>query len=204
MIIVEPSVELLHHTPDAEKVIERSGRICWKSEGNMNADSHVAFIRMIKSKNHASVLEHATAGFVIVTDRGISHEAVRHRLASYSQASTRYCNYSKDKFSNQISVIVPDGIEPDTPEYRDWYEACEFAEKSYFSLLNRGVKPQIARSVLPTCLATEFAWTANLREWMHILDLRGSSAAHPDIRKIIEQIKPHLIRIAPTVFEEFK
>lgn len=201
MKIIEPSVELLHFTPDAEKVIERAGRLCWKSDDKISEGSHTQFIRMIKSKNHASVLEHASAGFVVTTDRGISHEIVRHRLASYSQVSTRYCNYGKDKFGNEITVVKPVDILVGTPEYLEWEFACRQAETSYMDLLNRGIKPQIARAVLPTCLATEIAWTANFREWLHICDLRGSAAAHPDIRIIVELIKPMLMRIAPTVFD---
>ena len=200
MRIVESNVELLHSTPNPELVIERAGRICWKSEDRISEDSHVAFINMIKSKNHASVLEHASAGFIITTDRGISHEIVRHRLASYSQASTRYCNYSKDKFGSEITVIKPVELSEGTSEYENWRSACQEAEAAYMTLLQAGVKPQIARAVLPTCLATEIAWTANFREWLHICDIRGSVASHPDIRVIIEKIKPMLINIAPTVF----
>lgn len=202
MQILQPSVRLLHSTPDAERVIEEAGRICWKSEDRITDDSHPAFIRMIKSKNHASVLEHASAGFVVLTDRGISHEIVRHRLCSYSQVSTRYCNYGKDKFNSEISVIRPSELIEGSPEWFVWVDSCEGAEKAYLEMIGRGVKPQVARSVLPTCLATEIAWTANLREWRHICDLRGSAAAHPDIRIVIEQIKPHLREIAPTVFED--
>jgi len=205
MKIVEPSVTLLHHTPDAEKVIERAGRVCWKSEGNITEDSHVAFIKMIMdpSRKHESVLEHASAGFSIVCDRGISHEIVRHRIASYSQASTRYCCYAKDKFGGEISVIRPSGIKEGTNEGVVWYEGCYHAERAYLKLIELGVLPQNARSVLPTCLATEIVWTANLREWMHILSLRSAKAAHPDIRVIMEMIKPHLVSIAPTIFANY-
>ena len=202
MRIIEPSVELLHSTPDAERVIERAGRICWKSEDRIGGDTHQAFVRMIKGKNHASVLEHASAGFIVTTDRGISHEIVRHRLCSYSQVSTRYCNYGKDKFGGEISVIQPSELKCDSPGWQDWYNSCVQAENSYLDMLAKGAKPQTARAVLPTCLATEIAWTANLREWWHICELRGSAAAHPDIRLIIEKIKPLLREIAPTVFED--
>lgn len=201
MRIIEPSVELLHYTPDPEKVIEKAGRICWKSEDRITDDSHSSFIRMIRSKNHASVLEHASAGFIVTTDRGISHEIVRHRMASYSQVSTRYCNYGKDKFGNEITVVKPVDLKVGTEEYIEWEYGCREAENAYMNLLNKGVKPQVARAVLPTCLATEIAWTANFREWLHVCDLRGSAAAHPDIRVIIALIKPMLVQIAPTVFE---
>ena len=205
MKIVTPSVTLLHHTPDAEKVIERAGRVCWKSEEKITEDSHVAFIKMLMEpgRKHESVLEHASAGFSIVCDRGISHEIVRHRIASYSQASTRYCCYAKDKFGGEISVIRPSGIEESSDAYWWWWLGCSNAEQAYLKLIELKVPPQNARSVLPTCLATEIVWTANLREWLHILSLRSAKAAHPDIRIIMEMIKPHLVSIAPTIFEEY-
>lgn len=99
-------------------------------------------------------------------------------------------------------MIQPSELKCSDPGWQDWYNSCVQAEDSYLEMLAKGAKPQTARSVLPTCLATEIAWTANLREWRHICDLRGSAAAHPDIRIIIEQIKPHLREIAPTVFED--
>ena len=210
MKIVKSSVELLHATPNAEQIIERAGRVCWKSEERITADSHVAFIKMLMEpgRKHESVLEHASAGFSIVCDRGISHEIVRHRLCSYSQASTRYCNYSQGKFCGEISVIKPSdlvqGDPPGTPEFRAWLHSCQTAENEYLKMLEAGVKPQIARSVLPTCLATEIVWTANLREWMHILTLRAAPSAHPDIRIVMKMILPHLLAIAPTVFEGFR
>lgn len=204
MKVEQPTVELLHYTPAPEKIIERAGRICWKSEERITDESHIAFIKMLKSKEHASVLEHASAGFIVSTDRGISHEIVRHRIASYSQSSTRYCNYSKDKFGNEITVMLPSGVEPGTPVYSAWEASCLAAEAAYFQMLKEGAKPEIARSVLPTCLKTELVWTANLREWLHICSLRGSKAAHPDVRKVIEQIKPLLYGLAPVVFEDFQ
>ena len=200
MNIILPRVELLHCTPDAEKVIERAGRICWKSEDRITEDSHAQFIRMLRSKNHASVMEHASAGFIVTTDRGISHEIVRHRLCSFSQVSTRYCNYGKDKFGG-ITVIKPVDLDPMSDMYLEWSESCLVAEEKYLLMIRNGIAPQVARSVLPNSLATEIAWTAKLREWLHILDLRGSAAAHPDIRVIIEMIRPLLVQIAPTVFE---
>ena len=204
MIIETPSVELLSFTPMPERLIERAGRVCWKSEERMTEDSAPEFIHMIKGKNHASVLEHASAGFLIKTDRGISHEIVRHRIASFSQESTRYCNYSKDKFANEITVIRPCGVPlGDLPLYEEWFHACKAAERQYFAMLKCGASPQIARSVLPTCLKTEIAMTANLREWLHFLDLRTSPAAHPDIQIIANMIRLQLLTIAPTVFEDF-
>lgn len=207
MKIVSPSVTLLHCTPDPERVIERAGRVCWKSEDRIGDDSHVAFIRMLKKKGHESVLEHASAGFMVVTDRGISHEIVRHRVGmSYSQESTRYCCYDRDKFGGEITVVRPSF--PKSPDegrgqWAAWKEAMVAAEARYFEMLNAGASPQIARSVLPTCLKTELAITGTFRAWRHFLTLRLSTAAHPDIRSIARFIADELVQLAPTVFEEW-
>jgi thymidylate synthase (FAD) len=163
----------------------------------------VPFIQMLLKRGHESVLEHASASLCLICDRGISNELVRHRLASYSQESTRYCNYGK---KNEITVIRPSGISSttDLDIYNIWVEACDEAETGYLALLAKGVSPQVARSVLPTCLKTEVVMTANFREWRHFLKLRLSPAAHPDMRELAGMIRDHLIVIAPTVFDEFK
>ena len=201
MRIVPHSVTLLHSTPDPERVIERAGRVCWKSEDRITDTSHVAFIRMLldPSRKHESVLEHASAGFLIQTDRGISHELVRHRIASYSQSSTRYC-----KFTSEITVVKPSELPQEGPALDAWMASCARAETCYFAMLLSGVKPEIARSVLPTCLATEVVMTANFREWRHFLKLRLAPSAHPDMRVVAGLIRDQLIELAPTVFEEFR
>ena len=201
MRIVPHSVNLFHSTPDPERVIERAGRVCWKSEDRITETSHVAFIRMLldPSRKHESVLEHASAGFLIQTDRGISHELVRHRIASYSQSSTRYC-----RFKDEITVIKPSTLAEYGPSYDGWEEACLRAETCYNTMTGFGEQPEIARSVLPTCLATEVVMTANFREWRHFLNLRLAPSAHPDMRVVAGLIRDQLVELAPTVFEEFK
>lgn len=210
MQIREHSVALIHATPNAEKVIEMAGRLCYKSEDRITEDSHIKFIKMLldPAKAHESVLEHASAGFIIGTDRGITHELVRHRIASFSQTSTRYVNYSKEKFGKEISVVKPVYLVAPPEGYKDrafdsWYDACLSAEKCYMEMVEEGVAPQVARSVLPTCTFSEIAMTANLREWRHFLKLRLSPAAHPDMRVVAGLIRDELVCIAPTVFEEF-
>lgn len=207
MKIVPPSATLIHATPDPERVIEWAGRVCYKSEGRITEDSHVAFIRMIldPARAHESVLEHASAGFHIVCDRGISHELVRHRIASYSQESTRYCNYGKGKFGEEIAVVCPSSINQTAldPAFEPWWQSCQVAENRYLEMIRVGISPQVARSVLPTCLKTEIVMTANLREWRHFLRLRTAPAAHPDMRVIAEMIRAELLALAPTVFESF-
>lgn len=401
MRIVDQSVELLDITPDSAKLIERAGRVCYKSEDKITDDSAAKFVQMVSKRGHLSVIEHAHATFRIITDRGITHEIVRHRLASYclsgdtevigysakksrspkrwtieqlfewsqdprrkgrlkliqlrsmdnhgvivpgkirkildsgtattfkitmksgrsiratvghrfmtpngwmrlanllpgdriianglpgyankewieqkyiherlsrlevadllgisdsalgkafhigqavltvfsdeiisidrfgeertfdiemigpnhnfvanglvvhnSQESTRYCNYGKDKFGKEITVIVPYGICEDNPDgsWEVWRTAMEHAEQAYFNLLDLGCKPQIARSVLPTCLKTEIVMTANFREWCHFLTLRLAPAAHPQIRIIASLIWKKLVKHCPPVFQVF-
>ena len=201
MKIAEPSVELLSITADSAKLIELAGRTCYKSEDKITDDSADKFVKMISQRNHVSVIEHASATFRIVTDRGITHEIVRHRLASYSQESTRYCNYGKDKFGGEISVCIPGRDEPMTEDqYLLWDNAIRVAENTYFSLLKTGMKPQIARSVLPTCLKTEIVMTCNFREWLHFIKLRTAPAAHPDIRPLAFAVQLMLSNECPAVF----
>ncbi len=187
MKIEQPSFQIIAYTPNLTKNIERAGRICWKSEDRIEEGSDVKFIEMLKGVNHSSVLEHGSISVLFSCDRGVTHELVRHRIASFSQASTRYCNYSNDKFGGEITVIDPffyDGRNRNT-EYYVWKESCESAETAYMKLLAAGSKPQEARSVLPNSLKTEIVVTANPREWRHILELRTSAAAHPQIRQIM-------------------
>ena len=198
MKIIEPSVQLLWVTTNPEKQIESAGRTCYKSEDRITEDSAGKFVTMLRKSGHHAMLEHAVASFRIVTDRGISHEIVRHRIASYAQESTRYCNYSKDKFGSECSFIQPPNLT--YTQTMLWRSACSVAEKTYFALLQNGCRPEIARSVLPTCLKTEIVMTANLREWRYFIKLRGSKAAHPQIRPIAYSIWRILMTIAPNVF----
>lgn len=153
------------------------------------------------SKKHESILEHVVVSLKIITDRAVANEIVRHRLASYAQESTRYCRYSKDKFDNQITVIEP-------PELKDsklrliWDHAILAAEKAYMSLLEGGISPEIARSVLPLALKTELWMTVNLRELRHMISLRCDSAAHPEIRRVFLDILKELYKEIPEVFED--
>ncbi len=199
MKIVKPSAELLFITPNAEQLIERCGRICYKSEDKITSDSAAKFIRMVIENGHHAVIEHAYATIIFVCCRGVTHEQVRHRIASYCQESTRFCNYSKDKFGNEISVIEPPGLD-EINRYR-WEEVCIHIEKAYMKMIEDGIPPQIARTVLPTCLKTEIAVTANLREWRHILNLRWrNDRAHPQIREVMGIAAKFLNDHCPNVF----
>lgn len=201
MRIVEPSAELLWITPNAAQIIELAGRTCYKSEDRITDDSAATFVRMLIERGHEAVIEHACASFRIITDRGITHEIVRHRIASYAQESTRYCNYGKEKFGREIAVIQPPDLTPDAEAA--WRASCESAEAAYFQMLDAGATPQMARAVLPTCLKTEIVMTANFREWRHYLTLRLAKAAHPQIIEVSRQIRDCLVRECPQVFGEF-
>ena len=201
MQIVKLDAEMLSHTPSPELLIERAGRTCYKSEDRITSFSSAAFVEMIIKSGHHSVLEHASATMLLTVDRGVSHELVRHRLASFSQESTRYCNYSSGKFCHSITVVRPLEICEGTPNYRRWLKAMEEAEASYIGFTrDRGCAPGVARHVLPISLKTDIVITANLREWLHILDLRLDVRAHTHIRYVMTKVFVLLFSIAPTVF----
>lgn len=202
MRIVQPSVELLSVTDAASLLIEKAARVCYKSEEMTGPGTDERLIKSCMNKHHMSIIEHGVASFRIVCDRGISHEIVRHRIASYSQESTRYCNYGKDKFGKEISVIQPPGLSGDAE--RAWVQAMMASEVAYFQLLEAGCSPQIARSVLPTCLKTELIMTANFREWRHFIDLREAKTAHPQIRPIAAKVREHLVERCPAVFGDMR
>lgn len=202
MQVIKPSIEIID-MEDYEKIvkkIERIGRVCYKSEGKITEDSAEKFIKGLLTRQHESVIEHENVTVRFVCDRGVTHEIVRHRIASYSQESTRYCNYSGDKFDNQITVIdLASGFqydlskENDKAKYEVWTKAMENAEQSYFRMLELGATPQEARSVLPNSLKTEIVVTMNLRSWRNFFRLRVDSHAHPQ-----------MCEVATMLYEEFK
>lgn len=204
MKILSPSFELLDH-PDGPALlqkIELAGRVCYKSEAKITPDSAAGFVRRILKNGHESVLEHEKLTVRIVCDRGVSHEIVRHRIASYSQESTRYCNYSLDQYHGEVSFIRPPFWAEDSEQFRLWKRAMEAAEESYLTLLRLGAAPQEARSVLPNSLKTEIIVTMNLREWRHFFRLRTDKAAHPQIREIAQPLLEAFQRQIPVVFDD--
>lgn len=188
------------------KHLEECGRICYKSEHKIIEDSYKKFLQNIISRKHEAVLEHVSLTVKVVCDRGVSHEIVRHRVASYCQESTRYCNYANERFDGECSFIVPTGFDKPTEihKYEAWREAMEIAEAKYKELLELGCTPQMARSVLPNSLKTELVMTANIREWRHFLKLRTSAAVHPDMRVVAMMIGDCLKRTFPILFEDIR
>lgn len=206
MRIIEPYIELID-APDYGamlKKIERIGRVCYKSESKITEDSAEGFVRGIIKRGHESVIEHASISVLVVCDRGVSHEIVRHRIASYSQESTRYCNYSNDDFNGEITVIEPSFLERGTDPWYMWHGSCKMSESAYFDMLNYGCSPQEARSVLPNSLKTEIVITMNLREWRHFIRLRNSPAAHPQMREVAKMIARDFTLRYPVFFEDME
>lgn len=201
--IIRSSWEIWNFDPQTLEIIEKAGRTAYKSEDKIDSESYKNFIRKIIDSKHESVLEHRIITVKLVCDRGVTHEIVRHRIGSYTQESTRYCNYAKDKFGNEITVIdIVDFM--DTQQYQIWEEAMHFAEKCYMDLVATGCTPQIARSVLPNSLKTEIVITYNLREWRHFFTLRTSKAAHPQMKEITLPLLAEFKRIMPIVFDDIK
>lgn len=185
------------------QLIERAARTCYKSECKITAESAGDFVRRITQvKKHVSVIEHAVVTIRFVCDRGVTHEIVRHRLAAYSQESTRYCNYSKDQFGKEITVIRPPFWSECDHRYAFWQAACEQAEKAYFALVDYKATPQEARLVLPNSLKTEIVMTANLREWRHVLDLRCAKTAHPQMQQLMKPVLAEFKQHLPELFED--
>ena len=192
MKIIQQSATLLASTPDAEAIIERAGRVCYRSGEPKDPPR---FVRMLIARGHESVLEHASASLRIITDRAVANELERHRLCAFSQRSTRYVR------AEELEVVKPEF--PSKHAEEAWRWAMESAEESYRLMLARDCRPEIARSVLPLCLATELVCTANLREWRHILRLRLDKAAHPTMRELARLMLAALRPVALTCFEEF-
>ena len=182
---------------DLLKSIEKAGRTCYKSEDRITEESAEAFVRMLIERGHESVLEHESITVRFVCDRGISHEIVRHRLASYSQESQRYVRYNGD-----IEFINPHM--PNAKAYEAWQELCERAEETYKELLSYGVQPKIAHTVLPNSVKTELVMTANHREWRHFLKLRTAKAAHPQMRELTVPLLHELQERIPVVFDDIQ
>ena len=193
---------------EGQKVLQKLelvGRTCYKSEDKITEDSATNFVAGLIKRGHEAMLEHVSITVKFVTDRGISHEIVRHRLASYAQESTRYCNYSQDKFGHELTFIIPDFLEYGSEGFKLWKDEMKQVEKTYFAMLEAGHTPQEARSVLPNSLKTELVMTANLREWRAFFKLRAANstgAAHPQMLEITRPLLDDLKAMIPVVFDD--
>ena len=200
MKIINQTFEIL--TPiDSDRILknlEKIGRVSYKSEDLITEDSAKKFIKKIIENRHETVIEHENISIKVITDRGVSHEIVRHRIASYIQESTRYCNYSKEKFGNEIVYIKPVDFELSCSDI----ELLEKIEQHYLTRLEEGLTPQQARYFLPNGLKTEIVITMNLREWRHFFKLRTAKAAHPQMRAMAKNILNKLNGIVAIIFED--
>lgn len=203
MRIVEPKHEILY-MPDNEFIIrhlELAARTCYKSEDQIKEGSGEVLLKRITKMGHESVIEHAGASVHLVCDRGITHELVRHRLMSFSQSSSRYANFSKDKFGNEITVIRPYFWENDPYKFKVWRTAMESCEKAYMDLVHDGATAQEARSVLPNSLEADIVITGNFRNWKHFFNLRCDTPAHPQMREITIPLLKDFYERCPILFE---
>lgn len=206
MKVINPSFEILTPITGNElKLIEAAGRTCYKSENNITDESAKKFVAGLIKRNHEAMLEHSFLSIRFICDRGVSHELVRHRLASFAQESTRYCNYSQDKFGNELTFIKPLFFDEDTNEYRLWEHAMRVAESDYMMMLNAGRTAQEARSILPNSIKTEVVMSTNYREWRHFFKLRAARAtgpAHPQMEEITRPLLEELKTLIPVVFDD--
>ena len=216
MRIIEPSYEILTPINGAElQRIERVARTCYKSEEKIEKGSAERMIAMLIKNGHEAMIEFFDITVKFIHNRGFTHEMVRHRLCSFAQESTRYCNYSADKFGNEITVIRPYWAVEDTTDtegrkffhsesFNRWYDAMAYSENSYFQMLKLGLPAQAARGVLPNDLKTEINVKANLREWRQIFKLRTSPAAHPDMRRVMIPLLQDLKSQIPIIFDDIE
>lgn len=209
MKIVEPKYEILTDISKSGvkelQQIERVARVCYKSEDKIVPDGSSAkkLVGFLVKQGHEAMLEHSQLSVLLTCDRGVANELVRHRIASFAQESTRYCNYSKDKFGSEIQVIMPTFIKnADEPTRIAWTESMYAIEKQYMQLLEHGFRPEQARCVLPLCLKTEIVVTANLREWRNIFKLRTPVAAHPQMRELMCPLLKELQKKIPVIFDD--
>ncbi len=207
MKIIKAGYEILTPINKDEilKSIEIAGRTCYKSEDKITSDSASKFVKMLIGRGHEAMIEHQSFTVKFICDRGVSHEIVRHRIASYAQESTRYCNYSNDKFGNELTFIMPcfweeEGV--DDEKYHLWKLTCWTTEMNYLKLLEKGASAQEARSILPNSLKTEIIVTMNLREWRHFFKLRTAKVAHPQMREITIPLLKELKEKLPEIFED--
>lgn len=205
--------------------IERIGRVCYKSEDKITEDGESAkkFIRNLIKNGHEAMIEHSSLSVMFTVDRGVTHELVRHRIASFAQESTRYCNYSNDKFGNECNFIdlepgllIDSGIRSlsDTGKVDDinkismmleeWRTAMADAERHYLRMLELGARPQIARSVLPNSTKSDITITANYREWRAFFKLRADAPAHPQMREVTIPLLHELQERIPVIFEDIQ
>jgi len=205
MKIISPSTTILTaiDTNSVYAHLENAYRLCYKSEDKIKSNKDTkSFLTKMLASHHVTPIEHFQISVRIICDRGVSHELVRHRLTAVSQESTRYCNYAKNKYNNEITVIKPFFWQESSDNYAIWQIAMQDAEDAYLSLLAYNTSAQQARLVLPNSLKTEIMMSANIREWLHIFELRCSKASHPQMREIMLPLLKSMWLKLPVLFDQ--
>ena len=204
--IVDPSYEILTKINGLEilKHIEKIARTCYRSEDKITADGESAkkIIATLIKLGHEAMIEHASISVRFICDLGFYKDLTRHRIASFAIESTRYCNYSKGKFGEELTYIKPCNIKEGTPEYKVWLDCMKRIEKDYLAMAKLGCKPDQLRMLLPHSIKAEVNITANLREWRHIFKLRTNKFAHPSIYTLMRPLLSEFKRIIPVVFDD--
>lgn len=221
MRLIRPSINFLWMTEKPLLQIERAGRTCYKSEKGISKGSAKLFVQKLLDRGHGAMIEHASASYRVICDRGVTHEIVRHRLFSYAQESTRYCNY-KDSVTfvkplwlyEQLSDLTVVESVPSLDYYLEtfpggnaemlhWLHAMAVAEIKYqIAIDNLNWTPQQARSVLPNSLKTEIVITGNLREWRHFFKLRTAKTAHPQMQEIANMLLKDIKQRIPVIYDD--
>ena len=210
MRLIKSKVEILDNL-NGEEIIDKIAKVartCYKSEDNSTSERDRELVKRLIKSGHEAMIEFFDITVKFTCDRGVSHELVRHRMASFAQESTRYCNYSKDKFGNELTFIEPIWYDSlDITHKQDFEIALERCEDDYLEFIRQGWTPQQARAILPNALKTEINMKANLREWRHFFKLRCSTAAHPDMRvlalDLLKQFHDNIPIIFDDIYEQF-
>lgn len=202
MKIIEPKIYVEDY--DGIKImkrLERACRTCYKSENLITEDSYKHLLTNCLNRGHESILEHEKISIRMICDIGVYKDLTRHRFASFSIESTRYCNYGKDKFDNEIKFIKPVHIEEGTENYKIWEDTMKYIEKQYMKMGETKATPDQMRMLLPHSTAAEVCMTANIREWRHILSLRCSKMTHPAVRQLLIPLLLKFKKDMPELFE---
>ena len=207
MRVINAGYEIISELNGEEilKHIERCARVCYKSEDRITDGSAEKMVAALIRSGHEAMLEHYSFTVKFICDRGVSHELVRHRIASFAQESSRYCCYAKDKFGKELTFINPCFWEPDSDNYARWFHEMDEAEKTYLAMIENGPTPEQARDILPTSIKTEIVMTANLREWRHFFKLRAEGVTgkpHPQMLEITIPLLKELKQKVPVVFDD--
>ena len=205
MKIIDPIIEVENYSgTKIMKNIERACRTCYRSEGNITEESYKKLLSNCINRGHESVLEHEKITIRMTCDIGVYKDLTRHRFGSFSIESTRYCNYGKDKFDNELKFIKPCNIDGSSELYSNWIGAMDFIEKEYIAMSNNGATPDQLRMILPHSTAAQVTMTANIREWKHILDLRTKNMTHPSIRQLLIPLLLKFKKDMPEIFNSIE